>query len=559
MRLLSSKTKLVASGALLHFFTTIATIDSAHAAETPANPQANETPANTQTTGDDTVAAQSANFDLLELRVKGNTLLDRQIIEKVVYPFLGKQKSIDNVEAARVALENLYHSRGYQTIAVDIPEQNVVGGVVYLNVSEGKISRLRVTDSRYFSLGAIKAKVPALAEGGVPNMPKMQEQLAALAKESPDRSVTPILRAGETPGTLEVDLKVKDELPLHGKFEVNGRNTAGTALLRTIASIRYDNLWQKFHSASFMYQTAPENMDQVEVMVGSYVMPVFDSDKRLAFFAVSSSSSSIANAGAMSVVGAGNIYGLRFVNPLHNSIKNFFQTFTAGVTYKDFQQNLNGPTVNALFRNTPITYLPFMLGYTGTWQGQESMLSANINANFSVRGLGNEEVEFNRTRVKAKSNYMYLAGGVDYKHNLPLGLEFNGHFSGQIANSPLISNEQFSIGGQQSVRGYYETQVLADDGVQASLELFTPRLVPDEWDYFNKMRGLVFVDAGKGWIKDALQDTPTQYDLASAGAGLRMQVWKTLLANLDVAVPFIAQNDVDKGSARIHFQIATEF
>lgn len=550
MRSLSSKTQSVVSSVLLYFFAAITESGWALAAETPAN---------TETVGDNAAATQSANFDLLELRVKGNNLLERQAIEKIVYPYLGKQKSIDTIEEARVALEGLYHSRGYQTIAVDIPEQNVVGGVVYLQVSEGKISRLRVTDSRYFSLGAIKAKVPALAEGSVPNMPKMQAQLAELAKESPDRSITPILRAGETPGTLEVDLKVKDELPLHGKVEVNGRNTAGTALLRTIASMHYDNLWQKFHSASFMYQTAPEDKDQVEVMVGSYVMPVFDSSKRLAFFAVSSSSSSIANAGAMSVVGAGNIYGLRYVDPLDTAIKNYFHSFTAGITYKDFQQNLGGPTVSALFRQTPITYLPFTLGYTGTLQGEESMLSANINVNFSVRGFGNTEQQFNNTRYKAKSNYAYLTGGVDYKHSLPFGMEVASHFSGQIANGPLISNEQFSIGGQQSVRGYYETQVLADNGIQASLEVYTPRLVPEKWEYFNKLRGVLFVDGGKGWIKDALKDTPTQYDLASAGAGLRLQVWKALLANLDIAVPFISQASVQKGDPRVHFQIITEF
>ena len=85
-----------------------------------------------------------ADFDLLELRVKGNTLIDSKQVGRAVYPFLGPKKTIDTVESARAALEKLYQSLGYQTVAVDIPEQDVKNGIVYLQVVEGKVSRLRV-------------------------------------------------------------------------------------------------------------------------------------------------------------------------------------------------------------------------------------------------------------------------------------------------------------------------------------------------------------------------------------------------------------------------------
>jgi hemolysin activation/secretion protein len=501
----------------------------------------------------------SSLFDLFELRIQGNTMLDKPSIERLIYPFLGKQKNIDSVERARVALENLYHSRGYQTITVDIPEQNVVNGIVYLHVTEGKVARLRVKDSRYFALGAIKDKVPELAEGSVPNMPVMQEQLALLAKESPDRTITPVLRAGDTPGTLDVDLQVKDELPLHAKFELNGRNTSSTERLRAIGTVRYDNLWQAMHSASFMYQVSPENPSQVEVMVGSYVMPVIDQDKRLAMFVVNSSSSSVANAGALNVVGSGSIYGMRFVDPISTKMKNYYHTFTAGVSYKDFQQNLNGTSVTQLFQKTPISYLPFLLGYSGNLQLPESTLTFNMNANFAIRNLASTQSEFSNSRYLAKSDYADLNGGLVYKHNLPWGMEIETRFNGQMADSPLIPNEQFSLGGMQSVRGYYETEVLADSGVQGSLELYSPKIKMEDWDERHKLRGLVFFDAGKGWIMNSLSGSPAQYELASAGSGFRLNLWKTLTANFDVAVPFVNQTRVESGNPRIHFQVITEF
>ena len=519
----------------------------------------------------------SNKFDLFELRVNGNTALDKQTVERTLYPFLGKQKSIDSVEQARQALENIYHTKGYQTISVDIPEQNVVNGLVYLHVNEGKVARLRVTDAHYFSLGAIKEKVPELAEGSIPNLPQMQQQLTELAKQSPDRVITPVLRAGETPGTLDVDLKVDDKLPLHGKLELNGRNTTTTERLRSIASFHYDNLWQKFHSASFMYQTTPENPNQLDVIVGSYAMPIFDADKRLAFFVVSSSSNtnSISNVGSSTIVGNGRIYGLRFIDPIATKIKNLYQTFTAGASYKDNMQYAgSGGTA------TPYSYLPFTLGYTGNLQNPDSQLNFAINGIFSIRGLGNTENQFTSNgNINTRSDFAYINSNISFNHNLPYDMEFASRFSGQVTNTPLLPYERFSIGGQQSVRGYYETQLLMDNGVQGSLELYSPKLHIDDWPEHNKIRALVFVDAGTGWVTtppsaaDKSSNLPglinTEAYLASAGAGFRMQLWKTLTANFDVGVPFDFHVDplytpayqfrVKKGTPRLHFQVFTEF
>lgn len=507
---------------------------------------------------EEATAQPEAGFDLLELRVKGNTLLEQKELERAIYPFLGPKKTIETVESARNALEELYRNKGYQTVAVDIPEQNVQNGVVYLQVVEGKVSRLRVKDSRYFSLDNIKAGVPELAEGNVPNLPVMQKQLAELSDKSPDRKITPVLRAGETPGTLEVDLKVKDELPLHGRVELNGRNTSSTSRLRLVSSLHYDNLWQKLHSASIMYQVAPENTDEVDVWAGTYAMPLPNTDAKLALYAVSSSSNAqVASAGALSVIGIGEIYGARLIKPLPG-LDTYSHSLTAGVDYKNFKENLNLIGADNPI-STPISYLPFMLQYNSSLRGKESFTAFNLGVNFSVRGLGNDQQDFENKRFNARSDYMYLTGGVNFNHNLPWGMELASRVSGQVANSPLISNEQFSLGGMQSIRGYFETQALADDGLIGSVELHSPHLAPSNMDYINKLQAIVFVDGGKGWIQDALPGNPKGYELASTGFGMRFQMMRYLSGVLDVGIPLIDVAPVSAGDPKLHFLVATEF
>ena len=92
-------------------------------------------------------------FDILEFQVEGNTKLSTEQVEAAVYQQMGERKTIADVDKARESLEKAYHQAGYLTVLVDIPEQDVDKKIVRLNVTEGKVGRLRVKDSHYFTLG----------------------------------------------------------------------------------------------------------------------------------------------------------------------------------------------------------------------------------------------------------------------------------------------------------------------------------------------------------------------------------------------------------------------
>lgn len=488
-------------------------------------------------------------FDVWELQVEGNTLLESTLIERTVYPFVGPDKTIQDVEAARVALETFYRDSGYPTVVVDIPEQNVSEGVVRLNVVQGTVSRVRVSGSRYFSLGRIRSGTPALAEGEVPYLPALQAQLKEVNQSSPDRAVTPIFRPGSTPGTVEVELRVKDELPLHADIELNNRYSRNTSELRALGTVRYANLWQREHSASLMYQTAPQETDDVQVLAGTYVMPLGRGDVLAAY--VVDSKSNVASAGDLTVIGNGTIAGLRYVKPLAE-VRNYFHSATFGVDYKKFEEDIK-PVEGEGF-NTPIDYTQFLAQYRGTVLRQASRLTFGASANFGLRGLGNTEAEFDNKRYLAKPNYFYLGIFGDYTRELPRRLELNLALDGQWADSPLVSNEQYSVGGADSVRGYYESQALGDDGITANAELRSPsyaKSVP----HMEDLRILLFADAARLRVRQPLILQTSSYNLYSTGIGLRLKAAQGLEASFDWAWPLKDANGVSKGDPRAHFNL----
>jgi hemolysin activation/secretion protein len=496
--------------------------------------------------------AQEAAFDVFEYRVEGSTLLPVTVVEQAVYPHLGEKKTLADVEAAREELEKAYHGAGYLTVLVSIPQQKVDGGVVRLAVTEAPVDRLRVVESRYFSLGAIKAGAPELAEGNVPHFPQMQEELAALNR-SPDRRITPVMRPGKTPGTVEVDLKVQDALPLHGGIEVNNRYSQDTTPTRLTASLRYDNLWNRQHGLGLTVQTVPENPDESRVFSASYTWPLA-SGNFLAFYGVKSDSD-VAAVGTLNVVGKGVILGARYILPLRGS-EDFFHTATLGVDHKDFDQAVR--LIGSGGFNTPITYMPFTLGWDGTWLDQGRSSKLGVAFNFHLRGLVGDEQEFADKRFKGRPGYAYLRGTVSHSETGRGGWGASARASWQLAGQPLISNEQFAIGGAETVRGYLESAALGDKGLALSLEASTPNFAKRLSDALDDAHALTFFDGGTVKVIDPIT-ADDHYTLAGAGLGLRMKGWRGATVALDWAVALKDLGNTRRGDRRVYFKLGYEW
>jgi hemolysin activation/secretion protein len=220
------------------------------------------------------------HVDINEYYVEGNTALSDPEIEEAVYPFLGPDRTLDDVEKARGALQKAYENKGLKTVFVEIPQQNVVGGRVRLVVTEAKIGTVAVSGGKHTSDRTVTTALPAIAPGTIPDLNQFGSQLAALNGRSADRQVTPQLKAGALPGTIDVDLAVEDKLPVHGGIEVSNRYSRDTTQSRVQANLRWDDVLGTGQSASVFYAVAPERRSDSEVLVLSYGIPLSDTLRR---------------------------------------------------------------------------------------------------------------------------------------------------------------------------------------------------------------------------------------------------------------------------------------
>ncbi len=511
-------------------------------------------------------AAPPLRFDIDEYRIEGADSLPQIEIEAAVYPFLGPRRTSDDVEKARAAVEKAYHDKGLQTVAVAVPQQDAQRGFIVLKVTENRVGRLRVKNSRYFDLADIKKNAPSLKEGSLPDFKEVTKDIVSLNRW-PDRRVTPSLRAGITPGTVDVDLNVEDTLPLHASAELNNRQSPSTTPLRSIYSIRYDNLWQLGHSMTVTYQEAPLNRKDAMVISGSY-MARTDYDWLNVLLYGLKSDSSVATVGGANVIGPGEVIGGRAVMTLPTKGE-LFHTLSLGIDYKHFAQTLK---LGSDAFDSPVTYAPLVASYGATWQGDGRLTQLNASITAGLRGIGSNPEEFDAKRFKATGSFIHLNADVSHTHELPEGFQLFAKMQSQVADQPLVSSEQFSIGGQDTVRGYLESEVLGDYGIVGTLELRSPNLgtyfeqklenplgQPIKFNAFDDWRFFAFVDLGRARIHEPLPEQQSQFDLASYGVGTRMKTLKHFNSYFFVGMPLISQQVTVAHHPRVGFRVWGEF
>ena len=530
------------------------TVDEAKSTETPAKNETS-TPISNEPSASEPVKEQAVEkdtnyFDILEFQVEGNTKLSAEKIEAAVYPQMGEKKTIADVDAAREALEKAYHQAGFLTVLVDIPEQDVDQKIVRLKVTEGTVNRLRVKDSHYFSLGRIKEFASSVKEGEVPHFPTLQNDIARLNRTA-DKRVTPVMKAGKTFGTVDVDLKVEDTLPLHASLELNDRYSQDTTRLRMGGMVRYDNLWQREHSLSVNFLTSPEDTEEVKVLSANYLMRFDESDILLALYGVRSKSS-VATVGGINILGDGTIFGARFIKPLP-TVDNYYHSISFGLDYKDFGQTV---VFEGTF-DTPITYMPVSALYNGTWQGSSGRTQFTTGLTAGLRGLVSDEVEFDSKRSGAKANFFVAKAEIQRTQNLPFGFEGFAKIDGQYSGAELISNEQFLAGGVDTVRGYLDAEVSGDQGLHSTLEVRTPSLFKST-NWLQNLKLSAFFDIARlRTINPSDQDRTSI--LSGTGVGLRLNAWKYFNADLDLAWALKSTDATEKGDFRSHMRVWLEF
>ncbi|HZF44839.1 MAG TPA: ShlB/FhaC/HecB family hemolysin secretion/activation protein, partial [Sphingomonadaceae bacterium] len=391
-----------------------------------------------------------------------------------------------------------------------------------------------------------------------PNYRAVSAEIAT-ANKSGERLILPSLRAGGTPDTVDVDLQIEDRNPLHGSLEVNDRFSSRTRRLRVSAGLRHANLFQLGHTLSVQGQMTPEDPGQSWSVSGSYVAPIGHKGFSVLGYAVKSNSD-VSAVNGVGVLGTGEIYGLRglysFTSGSGTNL--VVHQISAGIDYKVFKESLVLGSENS---KTPIDYVPITAQYSRMVSRDDYDWDITVGVNAGLRGLSATNEEFGLKRYNASASWFVLRSELGFTYKFPGDWRLGARVSGQLASGPLISNEQFSAGGLDSVRGYYESQELGDDGASVQLQASSPQFLKNTGP-IDEVSLFAFSDAAMLRIRDPLTGQKPETYLLSVGGGLNARLLKRLNLSALIAAPLRetdgVKTDIDD-TLRVQFRAWTEF
>ncbi len=531
----------------------------------------------------------SDTFFVGEIVVLGNTVLDSKTIERAVYPHVGPNRTVDDVNAAVKDLQDAYKNRGLESVYVQSPIQTysdntqrlqVVRGVVTIRVTEAPVGRLKIAGTKYSSPAFIRSQAPSVAQGKVPDLRSLQTELTEINR-NPDRQVTPVIAQGKAPATIDITLKVKDHLPFHIDTDVNNDHSTAQSMLKASVTAKYTNLFQLGHTISASYAVTPQNRQESEVISGTYLAPIWGTLwSLLAYGYVSNSNVKIfipglnvtATANGTNIegdrsLGNGFTVGARALYKLASS-PTTTQSLSFGVDYKLSEQNISVPGI-VFPKVAPIFYWPLNASYTLATSSERSALNLTVAVTFGIRNNAGDSRPpsggvivgdlFREQRFNAKGNFVHLNLDADYTRDLKYDFVSAIKIGAQFSDTPQIPTEQFNLGGNTTVRGYFQAEGLGDDGMYGSLELRSPSIARyfgrhiDEWRFFG------FLDGGYAHVREALPGQQADFGLMSSGFGTRIKLFNHVNGDVSLAIPLRSTPDSPKGTKRVVFGVKTNF
>jgi len=530
------------------------------------------------------VAAGSApvrndeRFDITRFAVEGNTLLTQARVDEAVTPFRGPGRVYGDIQQALEALENAYRSTGYTAVQVSVPEQELTGGVVRLQVVETVVGKVVVSDNRHFSEQNIRASIPQLVEGSAPNLRRISESVQ-LANDNPAKQVNVTLTASESTNQIDAAITVKDDNPLRVMLNVDNSGNRDTGQWRSGVAVQHSNLFNRDHVATVAYTTSPDSPSGAKVDLYSlgYRLPMYGLGDSLDFIYGKSnvtSGQTLAVNSTLNITGRGEIYALRWNHYFARSGE-WSSKLVFGADYKkvDSSCNINGGLLSGASLNTCLPYstLPLSVSYSAQQQGVGQVLDYNLGI---ARNMATGEARRNDALQvtdryslftgsrQSMDNFIIVRGGASWFKVFQNDWQVRLASSLQVSPHALPPVEQFGLAGANTVRGFTERAVAADSGAVVNAELYTPDLLVKS-EARGNLRLLGFFDAARGANNNvtAASTVPSTLTLASFGAGLRYTLGRDFSLRLDVARVLLNGNSVteQRGDLNAHLSAILGF
>lgn len=458
------------------------------------------------------------SLQLIRVEFVGNTVFKDAELQALAAPFLNKPVNVNDIEQLGFIVSQYYSEHGYVNSGTFLLEQNLLDGVLKIQIIEGQLTDVKISDQGWLHPDYIRNR---LLDNQTLNVNELQDRYLMLLNDPLINKLNGTLKPTGKLGESLLAMRVTRATP-YG-LSVQGNNYRAPSI----------------GAEQFVVHAWVRNLSRWGDLIDFS-------------FGLSEGSTSYAGGFAIPLNSTGTLFDFHFdlgdtaiiEEPLNkvdidSEVKNFSWTLSHPV-YKSLDHTVILGTSFATRRNETTLLgddFPFVLGLeTGKSRVSVLRIFQEYLGRFehhvlAFRSTFNVGIDAFNATIQSDDNlpdseYFSWLGQLQYAFKvLDNGAQVKARGTIQLSNETLLSQERISVGGIHNVRGYRENELVRDQGYTGSLEFHYP-IIGQVAGKGHKLIVIPFMDFGSAWNKGE----GSEY-LHSVGIGLHWQPIKYIKAD----------------------------
>lgn len=404
-------------------------------------------------------ASDHRRFTLGAVNIDGATIFSQQLLSRYFEPYLATE--VDGADLAKMAaaITAQYHRTGYLLSYATVPTQNVEAGMVRLSVVEGRISNVTVQGA-----GSAEAAVAAIAAPLLQAGPLKSEELErtiGLVRDFPGLKVTDVaLVRSDITGAYTLKLAMAQDRT-RGFAYFDNRGTGSIAQSRSYNSLSLSSLVLSGDELRLDLFAMPGTHSRY--LYGQAVAAVPLGRQGLRFSVTASRADQYLQAGEHFSGQSANV-SLQLTYPFRRSRA---LTLRGNVSLADWRTTGTRGGANQLRDRLRVARLGVEFSNEGTTRFQgELSLSRGLGFGAMTR-IGDPF----SSRPDASGKFTKVAASLQVSRPLSEKLTLRTTVMAQYSDRPLLSAEEFSLGGNRVGRAFAFNTLTGDRGAGGGIEL----------------------------------------------------------------------------------------
>ena len=505
--------------------------------------------------------AENIRFVLRDVNVAGATAFSEQELSSVYGDKVGTEISLADVYTIAAQLTNKFRNSGYILTQVVVPPQTIDGGTVRLNVVEGYIDQVVVEGAGGEHENAlIREYASKIRTGGALNVRELERYLL-LINDLPGVEARSVLSPSRNKaGAADLRVIVTRD-PFDAFIGADNYGSRFLGPLQTSAAASLNSFFGLNEKITGQVVLAPQLGEGLELayFMAAYEQPIGDNGTTFEILGSFTDTDPGWTLDEFHVSGQSQYLRAKVEHPfIRSRAQNLHGRVSFDLRNLQSRNDIEQPSRQDRIR---------ALRVGGRYELMDTLLGVGINSiDLEVaRGIdifgASDDNEQRLTRLEGDPTFTKLNADIQRLQRVTSHVNLLLNVSGQWANGPLLSSEEFGIGGMFVGRGYDPSEITGDEGVsgKAELQWNEPYKIPSR--YIDDYQLYSFYDAGVVWNEDATTSADKRNSLVSVGLGVRAQLFnESTDAGVAVAFP-LTRSVATKGDEdpRYYFNVSHKF